>query len=267
MKAREIVREAEEASAERAIESEMFPEAAGWFLLARKHPEDKKYIEWLLRVPLPSTEFSTMRTGPDGWTAGQYSLKRALGDQLLAVWEGKLDRRQVKAPWDSGGLEADGQAHYLGSISGKVKLPFPVPDKAGAVWVYLIPGEVAPGDWVKNPAVVRIAWDIDRFTGEFSEGLPVFPGLSKLGEGKRVDQLKFSFGTLSPGEYKLKAVWDHRPPMTSTTNKDNAIPLPADYESTETGRVRITEGQALTDIILECPNRVGKAKVSNSGAH
>jgi hypothetical protein len=83
-------------------------------------------------------------------------------------------------------------------------------------------------------------------------------------EQEPMDKLIFSFSAVLPGEYRLKAVWDRRAPHTDPRKdprgeKARCIPSPGDYESTETETLKLTAGKRITEIQLNCTNRVGEA--------
>jgi hypothetical protein len=214
------------------------------FLAMMRKSEDKASLQNLLKEQLTHFGASFGPTALDF----VYSAERALADELLAAWEGKTNPEQEDTP----GSDWEKKRYYLASISGTVRLPFASQDKEGAVKVYLIPNSIAEGAWDSSEEIVALA---------SHPGMPGMrmPGMT-AGEEEAVSQIHFAFGTLSPGEYRLKAVWDHRPPYAKSGEEKAAKPQPGDYESAETKPFKLAAGDVNKGVSLYCTNRVGPAE-------
>lgn len=214
------------------------PAGAYRFLAKQQKPEDKGWIGNLLKSGL-DTIYGHSQLGTH---LQLHSEERALGDQLLAKWEGKTWPEEEE---EERYLRGPGKYHYLGGIGGEVRLPFVAPDKAGLLFIYLIPAEVPQGSWDKHTSVQKVSYSLERKIGGFSMG------------PERVDQVGFTFDTLEPGAYRVKAVWDRRPPHG--TEGSVTAPSPGDYESAESKVFELDAGHPAREVVLECTNRVGKA--------
>ena len=227
-------------------------EPAYRFLAKQKKPEDRNLIEQLLESE-PQPFASGGAWGAQMFiSVGLHSQERALGDKLLADWDGV------------GELEDDGELigqfpnsgerlHRFASVSGRVQLPFGTPENSQGIWIYLIPASLKKDGWKDDESVLKVWYD---------------PGFTRMQrprqEQEPMDKLNFSFSSILPGEYRLKAVWDRRAPHTDPHNdprgqKAMCIPSPGDYESAETEKLRLMAGKRITDIQLNCTNRVGEA--------
>lgn len=222
-------------------------EAAYRFLGHQKKPEDKELIEALLEGEL------TMTTSSDGMdeldsrsvNVGLYSQSRSLGDELLSGWEGKQQDAE------SGGFDNNRKGNYFVSLSGMVKLPFAAPTNSHAIWIFLIPNHLEEADWSSDEDVLKIQFNPNS-------------GMFGSNNDKPLDHLGFSFNNILAGEYRLKALWDRRPPFAALPKSpDEAIlglPTPGDYESAESNPFKLAAGQHAENIVLECTNRVGEAE-------
>lgn len=214
------------------------------FLASRKNSEDKDYIKNLLAEKL-SPSFGGSSDGLS--VMGAMSSDRALGDELLAKWEGKAgpaeNGEDEESSFEHGTQK---KLHYFGGLSGTLYLPFRAPDNSGSLWIYLFPAS-ATRDWAKAEGLVKLSMELNR------SAMPMFAPAA-------LHHLAFYFDTLTPGEYKLKAVWDKRPPTADANSPEAvAIPSPGDYETSESQVFRVAAGQRIENIALHCTNRVGTA--------
>jgi hypothetical protein len=232
------------------LSDEALPEIAYLFLAEAKQPGDRKYFEELLQTPLSSGGEASMDGDCRVW-----SRERSLGDVLLSEWESNSLASSVL----SSRPESESALKHLGEIRGAVKLPFPLPERPGNLFIYLFPAVTGPGDWAKSASVVKAAVVLEG---------AVVPGMPPISKPPRPpsrwrdlrDEFGFSFSTLTPGEYKLKAVWDRRPPLGNTSGDSPVRPSPGDYESAESSAIKVGAGEVVTNITLFCTNRVGKAE-------
>jgi hypothetical protein len=108
---------------------------------------------------------------------------------------------------------------------------------------------VPENEWNAHPDVVKLS--TRRMTPRMGPGAHTFVGSSQYG---------FGFGTLDPGKYRLKAVWDHRPPHASP-RMENILAEPGDYESAFSAWLEVAAAERRKGVVLECTNRVGDAPV------
>ena len=212
-------------------------------LAAQRHPEDKVWLEKLLKGVGEDLSMSNGYYGPQSTTFLLHSYQRALADGLLSEWDGiKTDEMWVEfAPW-----ETYGRLNFLGAVAGEVRLPVPTSTNSGNLVVCLIPAEFKAGEWENRTSVIRMNGDLNGGFRGPGAGRPIGVGVGTTG---------FIFSTIPPGEYRLKAVWDKRPPHEAGTKGAS----PGDYESAETTAFTVTAGAVLTGAVLECTNRVGEA--------
>jgi hypothetical protein len=71
-------------------------------------------------------------------------------------------------------------------------------------------------------------------------------------------KVPFFFGTVLPGKYQLKTIWDKRRPFTDTDK-----PGPGDYESLLSAPFEVTAGQTISNLIAFCTNRVETSGTAN----
>jgi hypothetical protein len=224
-------------------------EAAYRFLAEKKNPGDKKLIEELLKADLQkAVSMGPGFQGEPEAMIGLASRERAVADELLAKWEGRDAPEEEEFDFTFG---AAGTGKKLSGVSGYVNLPFGAPKNAGAIWIYLIPASVSKGKWAGEDSVLKV-WH--------NPSEQIFRGFPGQGEAPPLEQLRFYFHTVEPGEYRLKAVWDRRPPNAPTDDKAICVPEAGDYESAESETLKLAAGQKAAEVILNCTNRVGEAK-------
>jgi hypothetical protein len=224
--------------------------AAYLFLARHKVPEGEKYIRKLLEMPIEQTPGNTGLTASGPELRFQFSVssnERMLGDMAWRYWNDIA----VNVPTVNSGyaFDQDRSTHYLGGVRGSVRLPIVRPDtKPGTVWVYLIPAGIKSNEWAKSRSVVTLVCQLDsgpasprRFPGQF-----------------QFDSFDYRFSTISPGEYRLKAVWDRRPPFAPP--EGIALPEPGDYESVESAPFTISTNSTAVGLDLLCTNKVGQAE-------
>jgi hypothetical protein len=213
------------------------------FLAARKIPADREYLDGLFSRPVEKS-YTAVHFGFNEVRMFFQSNERDLADLLLAQWNGATNVFIDPEPYPADPYE---QHFYLGRIYGKARLPIPAAPKSGNVWVLLIPNNVPVGEWPKSTAILAARLNLN-------DG-PMAPHLQ---QNQRFEQVEFIFGTLSPGEYRLKAIWDHRSPIALASEDQPALST-GDYQSAESAPFKIKAGELLEDIVLECTNRVGEA--------
>ena len=215
--------------------------AALRYLAHRRQPPDKAVIERLLDSPLKNSTPGYARFTSGEKLAALDSDKRALGDELLSIWDGK----KVNG-WRQPGLR---NLNFLGGIGGTVRLPFRFPAGAGDIWIYLIPNTVSKKNWASNPEVLKIRSSLLDEFGEDQE-LPL-------------DRLRFAFDTIPAGEYRLRAVWDRAAPFAEKGPEAIAVGQKGDYESVESS-ILLQTGTAVLNLVIDCTNSIGQAANDNT---
>jgi hypothetical protein len=148
----------------------------------------------------------------------------------LAIWENKI----ACAPLRSSRFWAP--KHFLGIMTSVVKLPTPITTKPGKLGIYLVPAGLRGKEWISEPGV-----------GVVKAALSDVSGL----QDDLVDEVEFVFGTVPAGEYFVKAIWDRRLPLIDARSAS-----PGDYESDFIGPLNLTRGTVMTNVVVECTNRV-----------
>jgi hypothetical protein len=202
--------------------------AAADFLGTLKNPEDRQVIESLLS----DTSFYTR---PENKWRGEFirynasSPKRALAESILAEWEGK--------PRDI--------YYYLGTVEGILKLH--APPKAGdhRLCIYLLPGDVINDNWYAEVPVHRIT----AYFGKYSFHNHQWP----------TSNVPFRIQGITPGEYRVKAVWDKAQPYNFGDNYIKGPPQKGDYQSVDSTVIIIEAGKTVDNIIIDCTHKVTNA--------
>ena len=213
-------------------------------LAAQRHPQDKVWLEKLLNGVGEDQVQTVGYFVLENTTFLLHSHQRALADGLLREWNGIEEQGlwMEFPPWQtSGGLS------FLGAFRGEVRLPVPTSTNSGNLLLYLIPAELQKAEWENRTSVIRMNVPLHRHTP---------PGAMMAGAG--LEKAGFIFSTVAPGEYRLKALWDKRPPHTAVEPGGGASP--GDYESAETEPFMVKAGKVLEGFVLNCTNRVGSAE-------
>ncbi len=171
-----------------------------------------------------------------------FSPKRALGERILAEWNGRTESK-------SGSSEQ--QYYYLGKVKGTVKLPRPPKsgkpeiyhEKDGVLCVYLVPNTIPKSKWNQGRIVHRLAASFDRYSFDHCELTENFP---------------FCFEGVTPGKYWVKAVWGRAKSFgfyagTSTTT---GAPQKGDYQSLNLPLVTVKAGETTEGVVVNCTHAV-----------
>src|SRR5436853_4340224 len=149
---------------------------------------------------MPSMQTSVSYfSGSMPFELGLYSPERALGDELLAKWEGKTNSDE-SSEQTLGGYGPNSNLRYLGRIAGTVNLPFAAPEKSGSIWIYLIPASLPEKGWEKDSSLSKLSFKLEN--QKFPPGFGPSPQDT---DEVLIDRFPFYFDTISPGEYRLKA--------------------------------------------------------------
>lgn len=220
------------------------------YLTARRLPEDKPLIYALLKNPSGSATWSSEGGGLLGPAikTGFVSPDLALGDELVAAWEGLASTNADSSTLGGAfGSRPPKPLHYLGGVAGNVLLPFEFPNGAGPLRVFLIPDHLEKNAWLND----REVSDISFFTAAHYYDWK---------DSERPDHAEFYFDAMPPGKYRLKAVWDRRSDKAASGLAGKTPPGPGDYESAELEPIQIEAGKRMIGIALVCTNRVGEAE-------
>jgi hypothetical protein len=210
------------------------------FLAARRQVTDRALIAGLMDKDstwsqTPWSVFYRFNWAqPALFVFGEVNYQRVRADHFLAIWENKIP----VGPLQSRRFWA--RKHYLGVVLGSVKLPTPITQNPGTMCVYLVPASERGRNWVDAPGVETLKIKMPAVSDQ---------------QGDLTDKIEFVFGTIPAGEYFAKAIWDRRRPTT-----DGRRAGPGDYESDFVGPLKMEAGVVMTNVVLECTNRVGEAE-------
>lgn len=219
---------------------------ACFFLSKLKRPEDRYLIEKLLLEELfvtnPSITYkeSLWAKYLDSWgfsIPDQAKLEffytqspiRQFADIALSRWDSKTDT-PLRFRRD------DYNYHYLGKVSVQVILPAK-PKKHECLWVYLVPESLDWDQWDNKRPAHYLYVDFDGLNYKIGRIVPcIFMGVT-------------------PGKYRLKAVWDRKKPFY---NWDDEFykPQNGDYESIESPIIQVKAAQTIDAGTIECNHKV-----------
>ena len=204
------------------------------FLTKLRKPDDRKFIEQLLSHELFDTYRPSTISGFLHYS--QASLRRSLAEQLLARWDGRLAESNHFNP-HSGQIY-----HYLGIVDGIVRLPQAPKLGDGTLWVYLVLAEVPEHQWQNKPPLqlLHATFD-DSLFDDYS------PKISK--------HFLFGIKGVTPGKYRLKAVWDKAKPHCEYWDKI-CLPSAGDFQSIHSQVVTVKPGQVTNNIIIDCTHKL-----------
>jgi hypothetical protein len=231
------------------------------FLAKLKRPEDRKYFESMLVDPHFESSVERSQVFQDGvYRDAKISFiatspSRGLGDSLLAEWDDKrrIDDQILDSPFF---LAAE--YSLLGVVRGSVELPISPTAKDGDLWIYLIPSAIHLGKWLTDPPVQHLRAQLGIATG-----IPKVPsvGLTSQNSETKARQsnvgkfIQFGIEAVTPGPYRIKAVWDKVPPSESGPGKV-AVPEPGDYESDEITIPEVKAGATINNVTIKCTRAV-----------
>ncbi|MHC4322757.1 MAG: hypothetical protein ACYSUX_00625 [Planctomycetota bacterium] len=202
------------------------------FLGKQKIPEDRPLIEQLL-----SNEHFT-QTGRRSqnnhllrYTAG--SSKRSLAERILASWDGRATEKRSSS---------DRPLYYLGKLEGVVTLPETDDPNNATLWIYLIPDTIPEGQWHKQPPIQCLVASFNSYS-------------FKRFDLKYTRKFPFCITTITPGQYRVKAVLDKTPPL-SKSDRRMYRPEPGDYENIESPIINIQAGKTTKDLVINCITKV-----------
>lgn len=202
------------------------------FLGKLKNPDDRPFIENLLsNTSFSQTSQKSQKNRLLQYTAG--STERSLAERILANWDGRTTEQHAssKPP-----------LYYLGKLEGIVTLPETNNPRNATLCIYLIPGTAPEDQWHKLPLVQRLVvsfddYNLKRFDLEYTRKFP------------------FCISTITPGQYRVKAVLDKTEPLSKFTDRIY-LPGQGDYQSEETPVVTVKAGEIVEGIKIDCTQKV-----------
>ncbi|MHC4641290.1 MAG: hypothetical protein ACYS32_06570 [Planctomycetota bacterium] len=221
---------------------------ACYFLSKLKKPEDRVMIEKLLEedwfVTNPSITYketlwtrlfeffdinSTRKAELKFFYA--HSSIRQFADMALSRW----DRKKSYA---LSFRSDDYTYHYLGNVSVQVILTAK-PTKSECLWVYLVPEMLDQDLWDNTRPAHYLYADFDGFNINYKIGRTV-PCI---------------FMGVTPGKYRLKAVWDRKKPFYNEHDKFYK-PQNGDYESIDSPVIQVKAAQTIDIGTIQCDHKV-----------
>jgi hypothetical protein len=202
------------------------------FLGKLRYPDDRSLVEKLLS----DEHFSLSGPTSQGNHLIRYtaaSAKRLLAERLLAKWDGRPVQEHASSRQP---------LRYLGKLEGIVTLPKTTDPNNATLWIYVIPSTTSEGRWHKQPLVQRLVvsfadYGLKRFSLEYVRKFPL--GIS----------------TVTPGQYRMKAVLDKTEPLSKFTDRI-CLPRQGDYQSHESPIICVKAGEIVDDITIDCTQKV-----------
>jgi hypothetical protein len=135
--------------------------------------------------------------------------------------------------------------YYLGTVEGTLKLH--ASPKAGDRWlcIYLLPGEVIKDNWYAEVPIHRIT----AYFGKYSFHNEKWP----------TSNIPFRIQGVTPGKYRVKAVWDKAQPYNFGDNYIKGPPQKGDYQSIYSTIINVEAGKTVDNIIIDCTHKVTNA--------
>jgi hypothetical protein len=202
------------------------------FLGKLKIPEDRPLIEQLLsNEHFTQTSQRSQNNRLLQYTSG--STERFLAERILASWDGKATEKRVSS---------EHPLYYLGKLEGVVTLPETDDPNNATLWIYLIPDTIPEDQWHKQPPIQHLvasfnSYSFRRFDLKYTKNFP------------------FCITTITPGQYRVKAVLDKTPPLSKLESRMYR-PEPGDYENIESPIINIQAGETTEDIIINCIKKI-----------
>ena len=215
------------------------------FLGRLRHPEDRPLIEAWLRDPEFSRGSTTTYHSTDFTPSFCYnaiSHNRQEAENILSCWDGLRTNISVL-----GSVE---HYCYLGTIKGQVSLDANPKRGDGTLRLYLIPRTVPLAKWSKFRPEHYLIADLcsefpTYFAGQTTKDLQL---------GRSID---FALYGITPGQFRLKAVWNRMPPFTRP-DTIVCLPHPGDSENVSSPLISVNPGEIVDGVQVECTTPAGK---------
>lgn len=203
------------------------------FLNRFKKPEDRRIFESLLTSKDFYTNYETRNKKFVRFYS--QSSRRSLAESLLTGWDGHPQETDSRP---------DQKYYYLGVVEGTVDLPRE--PRPGDHWmcIYLIAETEDTSKWYSSVPVHRLAKSFSKYFLRNQQ----WPGSS----------IPFVIQGVTPGKYRIKAVWDNAAPYTFEDNYIKGPPQDGDYVSVDSPVIIVTAGEKVKDIVVDCTRAVSK---------
>ena len=207
------------------------------FLGRQRFIEDRPLIEALLEdkefwTGTLTRSFSGSRADFFAYTAR--SQRRETADTILARWDGAVVE-------DVGSSD---KYRFLGNLKGSVELPAAPQKGEGMIHVYLIPESTPLREW-------NSARPGHYLTADLTCSYPRFFNEGQMQDGKLSSSVNFIISGVTPGRYRLKAVWDKTEPFSKRA-EILCQPRAGDYESTASPLVQVRKGADTEGVRVDC---------------
>lgn len=196
-----------------------------------KKAEDRKFIESFLA----DKDFNTGYVERNKKFISYYSWsgRRSQIDEILAEWDGKPATESSRT---------NQKYHYLGVVEGAIELPRPPEAGDHCLCIYLIPTAITKSEWFNEVPAHRL---VDSFS-KYSFNNMEWPGRN----------IPFRILGVTPGEYRITAVWDLVKPYTFGSDYIKGPPQKGDYQSIESPVITIKAGEIIEGINIDCLQKV-----------
>lgn len=208
------------------------------FLGSLRHPEDRRWIEALLKDrDFTSGTLYSSTSDPvikrETLTYFSHSAKREMADRILSEWDKKPERKG----------RPDKEYNYLGQIDGIVSLSRPPKEKDGALRIYIT-------DTDRTLESLKEDHVAHYLKADFSYMSTYAP--------KNSTDLRFSLQGVTPGQYKALVIWD-RNPSSHDYGIKVVTPRSGDYVSA-VSRIITVHSNKITTMSLACTNLIGASR-------
>ena len=198
-----------------------------------KNSEDKIIFQELLKNTHLFLGTRQYYSRPDLITYFSVFTKREIADQILLNWD---------KPYSNISICYNGFS-FLGSLELTVTYPCYPKKGEGNLVVYLMESgtnKSSNSNIPENYLVVNLKKDYPR-------------NFNKIANWHLSNTVNFSFRGVSPGTYKIFALWDRKKPFTE--NKFPFISSPGDFFAKTNIEVKIIAGEITKNIHLQCSNQ------------
>ena len=217
------------------------------FLGRLRYKQDRPLIEAWLRdnefFTGSTTAYSSPKSRPT-FCYNAYSSKRQEAEHMLACWDGLAT--------NISGMGNSETYRYLGTVKGRITLTIAPKNGDGTLRLCLIPSAVPLEKWSETRPEHYLIADLHgnypvEFDGQEIKDLPL------------TRTIDFVFYGVTPGNYRLKAVWNKTPPLA----KPEAIvclPHSGDYESISSPLISVKQGKVLEGVQVQCTRSAGEGR-------
>lgn len=216
-----------------------FASAALNFLGRQHFKEDRPLIEaWLQDKEFSSGSMtsSSSASPSEVFTFTAQSYRRESADKILARWDGVDDEKT--------GFGSSDNYKFLGTMKGSIAFPVAPAKNEGTIHIYLIPESTPLSMWASARPEHYLAANLAySYPHVFKKG--------QVQDGKLSSTVNFIIYGVTPGRYRLKAVWDMAEPFSK---KDEILcqPRAGDYESTASPLVQVRKGADTEGVRVDC---------------